>query len=264
MNNRSTTEQKREGSISTFARAMVAPLLDVLRPTRKENVIGNLREEGNVSMGAYGVYTINPADRTKTTIREMTENNKFEMSVGNSGIQGPRNYTEAYSISYGQNRDISRPIVGNVGSDINAAKQYDAVYAISYGQNRDTTSKQIIGGAGNNPNISIPTSREAASNAYLIDKADVSRGRQPMGSNAPIFNGQSFTKVQVDKMDADRANPRMFVPQGTHVPQAPAPERYGQLTTRSEYGQNIHLQRNQPEILDAFRSNPYTKPLNSY
>jgi hypothetical protein len=65
-------------------------------------------------------------------------------------------------------------------------------------------------------------------------------------------------------MDADRSNPRMFVPQGTHVSQAPARERYGELTARSEYGQNINLQRNQPEILDAFRSNPYTKPLNSY
>ena len=264
MNNRSTTEHMREGGISTFARAMIAPLLDVLRPSRKDNVIGNLREQGNVSMGGYGRYTINPADRTKTTIREMTEDNKYEMSVGNSGIQGPRNYTEAYALSYGQNRDTSRPIVGNVGNEINAAKQYDAVYSISYGQNRDTTSKQIVGTAGNNPSLTIPTSREAASNAYLIDKADVSKGRQPMGSNAPVFNGQSFTNVQIDKMDADRSNPRMFVPQGTHVSLAPARERYGELTARSEYGQNINLQRNQPEILDAFRSNPYTKPLNSY
>jgi hypothetical protein len=259
-NNRSTTEQPREGGLSTFARAMVAPLLDVLRPSRKENVIGNIRGQGNMH-GNYGHYTNNPADRTKTTIREMTEANPFQMNVGNSGLQAPQNYDQAYAQTYGQNRDTSRAIIGNAGAEIKATQTYDQVYAQVYGQNRDTTNKQILGNAGG---INAPTVREHAENAYLIDKSEISKGRQPMGSNAPLFNGQSFTNVQTAKMDTDRHNPRLMVPQGTRVPQAPAVERYGQFSTRSEYGQNIHLQRNQPEILDAFHSNPYTKPLNVY
>jgi hypothetical protein len=257
-NNRTTTEHVRAGGISTFVRAMTAPLMDILRPSRKENMIGNLRGVGMAGTAVPASYTINPADRTKTTIREMTENNTFEMNVGNGERQAPRVYDDAYAVSYGQNRDTKREIVGNAAA-AQAPQPYDAVYAIQYGQNRDT-KRQVAGPAGSlNP---APASQQAARNSQLIDKTMARR--QPMGNNAAVFNGHGFVNVATDKQDADRNNPRMFVPQGAAISQPPAREHYGSTTHRTEYGQDIHTQRNQPEILDAFRSNPFAQPLNSY
>ena len=53
-------------------KAAIAPLLDVLRPSRKENVIGNINPTGNVQQNVPAGRVWNPADRTPTTIKETT------------------------------------------------------------------------------------------------------------------------------------------------------------------------------------------------
>ena len=77
-NARSTTQQSSGfGGATSLVRAITAPVMDFLRPSRKENVIGNLRPVGNAS-GTYGVNEApvwNPADRVKTTIKEQTIDN---------------------------------------------------------------------------------------------------------------------------------------------------------------------------------------------
>ena len=52
----------------------MAPLLEVVRPSRKENVVGTIRPYGSIqSTGSIG-RAYNPADRASTTIKETTEN----------------------------------------------------------------------------------------------------------------------------------------------------------------------------------------------
>ena len=51
-------------------------MLDVLRPSRKENMAGNGRPTGDAGSTVPAARIYNPADRTRTTIREMTENSK--------------------------------------------------------------------------------------------------------------------------------------------------------------------------------------------
>ena len=84
-NARSTTKQQESfGVVGGWVKAVVAQVMDVLRPSRKENVIGNLRPTGNAG-GAYGVNQArvwNPADRTKTTIKEQTIVNCFFFKMG--------------------------------------------------------------------------------------------------------------------------------------------------------------------------------------
>jgi hypothetical protein len=60
---------------------MVAPVLDVLRPTRKENVIGNARVNGNAQSNVNALPIYNPGDRTRTTIREQTEQGSQYINV---------------------------------------------------------------------------------------------------------------------------------------------------------------------------------------
>merc|ERR1711871_3250 len=72
-NSRTTTQHEVDmGPVQRGLWAVVTPVLDVLRPTRKENVIGAFRKVGNAGGIARGSVW-NPADRPQTTIREQTE-----------------------------------------------------------------------------------------------------------------------------------------------------------------------------------------------
>jgi hypothetical protein len=232
-NNRSltTNRQPEYGAVSTFAKAIVAPLMDLLRPSRKENVIGNLRPTGNAgNIANHAGYVYNPADRTKTTIREMTENRPDHMFVNNQKESG----------GYGYTVTEKQPVQ----------------------QQRDCTNVKYIGNAGNTTATTNNMTYDSAYNAHLINKEPISRGRNPMGDSVKMFNGQSYTNIKIDKMETDRHNNRLFVPQQITSSSA-TKQHFGQMSARSDFGQDIHCQRNAPEILNAFKSNPYTHSLSS-
>jgi hypothetical protein len=232
-NNRSltTTRQPEYGAVSTFAKAIVAPIMDMLRPSRKENVVGNIRPLGNAGhTESHSAYVYNPNDKAKTTIREMTEQRKEHQFVNNQRESGGYGY------------------LVNKKQSVN--------------QERDTTSVHYSGNAGSAYGTEAAMTYDSAYNAHLINKEPVMRGRNPMGSNVKMFNGQSHTNIKVDKLETDRLNNRMYVPQQI-TKASPAMQQYGQMSARSEFGQNIHTQRNSHDILNAFRSNPYAKPLDS-
>ncbi len=72
INNNDTTYGIATGLIN----AITAPVLDIIRPTRKENVIGNKRPTGNAS-GPLKQRYFNPNDKLKTTIKEQTIDNNY-------------------------------------------------------------------------------------------------------------------------------------------------------------------------------------------
>lgn len=229
-NNRDITGQRQPqfGAVGTFAKAVVAPLMDMLRPTRKENVIGNLRPTGNAGNAAnHAGYVYNPANRTKTTIREMTEDRKDHMFVNNQQESGGYGYL---------------------------VNKHDAIE-----QERDSTTTSYMGGMGNTNTTQNAMTYDSAYNAYLIDKTPISQGRAPAG-NMKMFNDN--TNMKIDKIDSDRNNNRMYVPQNI-TKASPDVQQIGKYTARTEYGQELDCVRNAPEILNAFKSNPYAKPLDS-
>jgi hypothetical protein len=232
-NNRTltTNRQPEYGGVSSFAKALFSPLMDVLRPSRKENVIGNIRSNGNVGHGQNkAAYVYNPNDKARTTIKEMTEERKAHNFINNQTDKGGFGYLVNDKQPVQQERDSTN---------------------INYGGNP--------GGSYGNTETMV---YDAAYNANLIDKAPIIKGRNPQGSNVKMFNGQSHTNIKIDKLETDRLNNRQFVPQQiTSAP--PSHDRYGQVTSRSEHGQDINTQRNTSDILSAFRNNPFTKPLDS-
>ena len=69
--------------------AIVSPLMDVLRPSRKENFVGNIRSSGNgTKIGAGGHHIYNPGDQPKTTIKEMTVKGAQHLNVHNNKTYG--------------------------------------------------------------------------------------------------------------------------------------------------------------------------------
>lgn len=256
-NNRDIT-QKREPQkgILSFSKAVVAPLLDVLRPTRKENVIGNLRTYGNSGTSEYtGTYAYNPADKQKTTIREMTENDPQHYNVNNQDSYGGYGYLSNKYQSVAQQRDTTTTgYTGGTNRDNGGygylSNEYQAVT-----QQRDTTNRQHIGNAGNTSGTTKQQTYDYAYNQNLIDKEPIMRGRKPMGNNVKVYNGQDFINMKVDKLDSDRMNDRINTPyQNNRI--TPSLDTYGMTRHKSEAGTNIQ-DRNDPSLLSALDNNPY-------
>jgi hypothetical protein len=66
------------GAFSGAIGAVIAPLLDELRPSRRQNVIGSLRPYQNAHTNISSSYLFNPADKPDPNNRVTTEINKFQ------------------------------------------------------------------------------------------------------------------------------------------------------------------------------------------
>ena len=226
-NNRATTNQPESyGGVYGLLKAAVAPVLDVLRPSRKENVIGNARPNGNVSTTMPEGPIYNPADRLRTTIKETTEG-KLDCNHLNVENQS----ANAYLVSEQQPVEVQRDstncsYLGSAGPGEHAA-------TMSY----DSNYRQR-----NNPN-----------------KTYVNRPNQ---GGTQIFNQQE--NISIHRRDADRNNNRMWAPHA--APTAiPSQETYGKMNAPQYYDQcTTGCDRIDPDILSAFKTNPYTQSLKSW
>jgi len=221
-NNRTANDQGNYfGAVGGAIGAVIAPLLDVLRPSRKENTIGNLRPYENAHTRNSSSYLFNPADRLGTTIRETTENNRYINGV-NANQHGGGYLSTPY-----------QPIHNE----------------------RDTTNVFYAGGSSAADGAKLPRTYDAEYNQRNNDiKASTIDGRMVPG-NMDLFNADiSMRNKSTDQMlKNNRAITATDGPKQFYYP-----EQMGVKTTgdQSLY-QNIQIDRNSPEILDALKQNPY-------
>jgi len=220
-NNRSANEQNNYfGIMGGAIGAVVAPLLDALRPSRKENTVGTLRPYQNAKSAVAQSYIFNPADRMAPTIRETTENSKFHLNVNSNQSGG------AYKVTDHQVANTYRQYTddfyysGNPGAT-DGTKQlrpYDAEYRQ---RNNDIKSSTIQG--------------------YMV------QGNMGlMNSNINMTGKAKETPLK---------NTRSVAP--TMPYQSPDMGNFGQLQgTRSLYS-NIQLDRSDPGILESLKGNPF-------
>ena len=231
--NRSTTECNPDetGFISGTIKAVVAPFLDALRTTRKENVVGNARPYENVASSVPSGIVYNPADRTKTTNREMQES-KLD------------------------------------SNHLNIQNQNDGAYIVSKQQaienNRETTNCSYIAPSGGAANQQGNVNYNAAYNQR--NNPNKTYLNRPNQGGTQIFNQEE--NIKIDKRDHDRDNNRMWV-RGTGptvaMMSAPSVDSIGKFNARQQYDDGkIGCERIQPDILTAFKQNPYTQSLHSW
>ena len=198
--------------------SVVAPLLDVLRPSRRENTIGNLRPYQNAKTTVSNSYIFNPADRVPTTIRETTENSKFHLNV-NANQRGG-----AYQVTEQQMNDNNRMTTGDFyyagGSSAitKEARVYDNAYNQRNNDNKSSTNVGYTTGGG-----------MATLNNYI---------------NMRSADKDSYLK-----------NNREIAPQMPY--QSPDITGFGSLQGTNQLYQNIQLDRNDGSVLTSLKGNPY-------
>lgn len=226
-NNRSTTKNQVEyGVVGGIINAVVSPLLDILRPSRKENVVGNIRSSGNAGALVSKGNVFNPADRTKTTIREMTEG-QLDCNHLNVENQNGTGY------------------VVNVHQPVHLQ--------------RDTTNTSYSGSAG--PLNQQPQSMSYESAYKQHNNVNKTYPNRPNQGGTQIFNQND--NISIQRRDADRNNNRTFVPNSGPFA-LPSVETHGKITGGQIYNENFNCERMNPDILTAFKNNPYTQSLNSW
>ena len=207
-------------------KAAIAPIMDILRPSRKENVIGNINPSGNVQTTVSAMPVFNPADRTPTTIRETTEG---LLDNNHLNVEGQRE--GGYQVAEQQ------PVE----------------------QERDTTSCMYYGDGGTNNGVALY-------NAAYNQRNNVNKTykNRPNQGGMAMLNGAQ--KIQIDKNENDRNNNRMWVRNGNSGINntIPSVDTYGKINVPQYYDNCQTCERINPDILNAFKENPYTKSLHSY
>ena len=223
-NNRTTDKETHNpGGIYGVIKAGIAPIIDILQPTRKENAIGNLRINGNVNSGNYGGHLFNENDKTKITNREMT--------------------TEKINMNYLNVQNQANNNTGKYGSEYQAIQNQ-----------RATTNSEYIGTGGSN-NYGLRPYNAAYNQRNNVNKTYELHNNH---GNMSIFNGNN--NVQINKDENILKQNRQVLPNGgpSFIPSS---EFIGEMNGMQSYD-NLE-NRLDSSLLDAFKKNPYTKSLSS-
>ena len=222
-NNRSANKQDSYfGLVSGGLGAAIAPLLDVLRPSRKENVIGTLRPYQNPGTTVSNSYIFNPADRPDPTIRETTENSKFHLNVNANQLGGAYQVTEqqAANTYRTETGDFYYAGVAGASAGTRQTKSYDA----GYNQRNNDLKASTLAGYTPSGNMNLLNSNVNLENA---NRDHLLKNSRPLSGNMPY--------------------------------QSPGVDGMGQLAGSSnQLYSNIQLDRSNPDILSQLKGNPYT------
>jgi hypothetical protein len=218
-NNRSINENNTYfGAFGGAIGAVVSPLLDSLRPSRRENAVGTLRPYQNPGTTVSNSYVFNPADRPATTIKETTEQSKGHLFVNKNQRGGAYAVTENQPvINNRMTQNIHYVGGGSAGERGREARTYDAEYNQ---RNNDLKSSTLA--------------------SYT-----------PSG-NTNVFSGEIHMTSKAREYDNRRAlDPTM-------PRQTPSVNMMGaQSAQHQELYSNIQLDRNQPDMLSQLKGNPF-------
>jgi hypothetical protein len=222
-NNRAINQQPQTfgSGFSAAVGAVIAPIMDILKPSRKEEYCGNMRVYGNMVGEIPGNYVLTSGDIPNTTVKETT-------------LYQPNGFINSQKDNAGYLNNEQQPIANQrdtvnhdnfMGmSSKHGNRQYDSVYRQT---NSEAKEKSIAG--------------------------RVNQG------NSKHFNSQ--INVTMSKLDSDRDNNRLWAPSSvvpngpsvqTHGKIAQVPQYYNECQGCS---------RIEPSLLEAFKKNPYTHSL---
>jgi hypothetical protein len=223
-NNRTTTtKQDYFGAIGGAFGAAVAPLLNALRPSRKENTIGSLRPYSNPSRGGAASYMFDPNDKPGLTLRDATRREGIYTHINSNQNGG------AYAVTEQQ------PI-------------HNA---------RDTTSVYYAGGSSAGERGRVARSYEAEYNQRNNDiKSSTIDGRMTPG-NMSLFTGE--INMRNKERDSFLKNQYAVIPNGPKNTANLA--TFGQVQkSPKELNSGIQMDRTTPDIMSALSGNPYVIP----
>ena len=213
------------GALKGAMGAVAAPFMDMLKPSRKDGYIGNIRQYGNMSMPVAATYNSNPNDQLKVTNREMDV-----CAENHLNVDGPR--SGAYYL-----------------------QKHNA-----HTNKMDCHSEYIGAGGG----VGVSNATTSYESAYHANVNNTKEGLVGARTNPGNANEQwRDVNYQTGKLDCDRINNYIGVPGNSLTSAAPSVSQLGVMDVPHKQHVDVNVRRMEPGILDAFKANPYTQSLNS-
>ena len=203
-------------------------------------------------------------DVPKTTMKETTEHN--ENQVGNMGYQNDNGYlidpaeapaTQKQFLSDHEYTGQADGDVGRGGGEGYLTSNYEAPNT----QKQFTSDHEYTGIAGSIDDK--PMSYADKYNARLnINREKISKGRAPTQTGVKVMAGQETVNISHKKQMAAtnlRPNDKTRVIQNIR-----GKESYDLTSFKDSLSNEVIQNRIEPKLLDSFKKNPYTQPLDSY
>tara|TARA_Y100000816_G_scaffold267889_1_gene229663 strand:+ start:312 stop:1997 length:1686 start_codon:yes stop_codon:yes gene_type:complete len=203
----------------------INPLLDTIKPTRKEETIENLQRDGNISkIGAGGQLVYDPNDILKSTLREKTN-----YSVADNNIR----VKDEINLITGQDNSIDVP-------DTN--REHTSTYNVraANGGTYGFRDHNIINNQQNNNNKNT-------------------RSWAPAGNTNILSHNINIKNIKQKEQDVMQR--RQNVPNYIRDVM-PNKEQIGLINMPKEVYNDVNDRIN-PTLLNAFKENPYTHSLSS-
>ena len=294
----SNIHDNRSGGVQVRERGFVYDPSDVARVTIKEGNIHDVRT-GNIGQqptgegeGAGVAAVVDPTDVAKATVREtLDENDPSRNMTGPAKSQAhdpcdiARVTTKELNIHDTREGFVSGLDKNGAGyltnpkdapatnrqftSDHEYAGDADGPEVGGYqvadvhapDTNKQFTSDVEYSGIAASSEAKEPMSYEDIYNATLNEiKEEVALGRSPTQTSAKLGAGADRVRMEIRKVEPDRENDRDFA--ATKVVDM-GPTRAPCETTREKDTLVTQTERQDPELLEAFRDNPFSKPLDS-
>ena len=334
-NERDVTQMREQRlNLTMNVKKLISPLADIVRRTRKENFIGNIRPDGNMSAQIPSKLTIHdPNDVARTTIKETTIDNSHsgflkgpvtittqdpadvpkttlkELNIHNNAPYINCKPQQPTTLRVYDPDDVARTTLKEMTEDSNHTgfvqyregmhpggytsarvdmkatnKQFNSNYyytgvpsgEVGKGGGRGylaarykakNTVKQFLsdheytGSAGFYQPKQV--SYSAGYNALLNpNKEKIARGRAPTITKEKLTIGGDKINISYNKLEGDRVNSRE--PTETFVYQAPPQKNMcGMTNIKQILPEDVQRSRIDPDILSAYKNNPYAQSLSS-
>ena len=238
---------------------------DIARTTLKET-IENYDTDLNVKTRIPKPTVYDPTDIAKTTIKETNINNEREGNVGMTDYQYGLGYLTNPIEVPNTNKQFTSDIeyTGQANSEANDMGGYLVTEVEAPNTNKQFTSDIDYTGIAGATDSEKPMSYSNIYNAHLNETKELtSIGRTPTQSNVTLSVGENQINMEVKKITGDQINSRELLTTKTYN-SIPQPNICGVTTSKSNVNNQELADRLNPEILEPFKNNPYTQPLDSY
>lgn len=146
-NNRSLIQSVREGNPIGLVDAMFAPVMDMLKPTKKTNFLGNVRPNGNIQ-NENGTYRA-PTDRIAPTTKETTLYSPLTMGGMPNGVAASKHGTTMRpldDLEDNQRTTTNHSIMGAPTSRVGNMTSYQSGYNMDIKNDKTQKGSMMQGG----------------------------------------------------------------------------------------------------------------------
>lgn len=258
----------RTGNIVLPSKLTVYDPNDVARTTIKETNVHNANPNVNlVFTGPKKLTTYDPNDVPNTTIRETTIDNPNQCGY----VQGTNGRNMGYDVTAMEAKNTHKQFlsdyeyygIADADAGLGGGKGYLVNEYEAKPTHKEVLSDNDYAGIAGPAGGENPMSYAAEYNARVFaNREKVAAMREPTKTSAKVANGKDRVTLQHKKIEGDVLNTRNPVETKIYV-MPPQKNTCAVTSFKDNLSEISQRERINPEILDALRSNPFSKPIGS-